>query len=395
MLQAILENQIHLEKRIHNKTQKRNKVNVLIIESTSNIAKVSLINSLIERDKFFNLFILSHDQSETSKHLYARLGANVILGGKLEDIVTEKEIDLLFLDNPHYHFDFAKPSHDFYAKLSSLIFENCLICYVPYAYISTSNPEVYTDFFHNYSWRYYLESHFHLLEVDYHNRNNPRLPNQVVTGHPYLDPYFTDKFDFNSAEFDRYHSFKKITWCPHHNPVFYGGISIEAQEKLLREYLEDNADVVIFFRPHPNLFGALRSKQHLESSEYKILLNEDLLKTFEDYWLKHPRIINAEKGPIYQHFKHSDLIIHNCGGYQMEAIASGSNIINLINPLILNKHVLQYENYQVFCNKPETLKPSISEMLSQKTSPKRRLTGMESTPLAGELIAKNLVDSLF
>lgn len=394
MLQHIIENNVRLEKRVRKKIAVGQKANILIIKSSSNTSKVSLISEIQKRSEIFNVFVLSHDQSEVSKRLYSSLRANLIIGGNLEDVLLKNDIDILFIDNPHYYFEFSSPAHDFYNKLSNGIFENILICYVPYAYICISNPEVYTDFFHSFSWRFYLESYFHLLEVGKYAKTLPRLPNQVVTGHPYIDPYCTDEFDFNFAEISEHRASKKLVWCPHHNPVFYGGVSISEQEKILRKCLEKNSDLIIFFRPHPNLFGALKSKKHLDSSDYKILLDDELHDTLHEFWLNNPRVVFVEKGPIYEYFKAADVIVHNCGGYQMEALVSGAKVINLVNPAILNKHILQYEDFQEFAQNPVDFAGKLELAIGEIQGPRRRITGFEDQVSAGALIASNLERSL-
>lgn len=394
MLSKILDNTSRLEKRARSKVAQGRRINVLFLESSSNISKVSILKEL-SCDADFNVSVLSHDQSDISKALYQFAGVKHILGGTLEDIVAREDIDILFLDNPHYYLDTSHPTHDFYKRISSSIFEKALFCYIPYAYISVSNHEAYTDYFHKFSWKFFLESHFHLLESRKFTNNVDRLPNQIVTGHPYIDPYLTDKYDFDLTQAMHNTSKFRITWCPHHNPVFYGGVSITEQESALRSILESEQDVEIYFRPHPNLLASLKSEVHINSADYQTLLNKDLAKIFEEYWLKNDRVVFYDKGPVYQVFKNSDLIIHNCGGYQMEAIFSGSPIINLVNQGILNDHILQYKSYQSFCSEPTDFKRTVKQFTDAKRRKPYRITGQEDIPLAATLIKRHIMQCIF
>lgn len=394
MLSKVLETHVRLEKRVRSKAKQGKKINVLFLESCSNISKVSLLTEMASNNSDFNVTVLSHDQSDISKNLYQNTGAKLILGGSIEDVITHEDIDLLFLDNPHYYYDFLKPTHDFYKKLPASIFANVLICYIPYAYIAVSSHEAYTDFFHSYSWKFFLESYFHLTELKRYSRNIERISNQVVTGHPYIDPYLTNKYDFDKQITRKTSATRRVTWCPHHNPTFYGGVSILEQEKVLRELLELNTDLEIYFRPHPNFFAALKSKTHIDSKDYQTLLSNEIQEIFESYWLNNSRVIYYDKGPVYQLFKSSDLIIHNCGGYQMEAVASRAQIINLVSRELLNDHVLQFQKLQNFCSNKNDFNTALNEALDNVDIFEKDLTGHEDIPLAANLIIRNLQHNL-
>lgn len=395
MINIILENQVRLEKNIRSKIKQGKKINILVLESTSNIAKVSLLSEIQRAVSEFNVSVLSYDQSQVSINLYQSIGIKQIFCKTIDEAVNQEDVDILFIDNPHYHYEFIKPTYDFYTKITASVFEKVLICYIPYAYISVSSHEAYTDFFHNYSWKFFLESYFHLIELKKHTKQIKRLPNQVITGHPYLDPYFTDSFDFNKDLKNKGDSKIRIAWCPHHNKDFYGVVSISEQEEVLRRVLEHNKEIEIYFRPHPNLIAAMKSSIHQESKDYQTLLTNDTLDIFENYWLKHDRVIYFDKGPVYQLFKSSDLIVHNCGGYQMEAVASGANIINLVNKGILNSHILQYEELQDFCSSKIDFEKSLNKSLSKPHGKNDRFIGCEEIPSAGNLIVNHLKRVLF
>lgn len=377
---------------IRAKLRRGEKVNVLVMESTTNTSKVSLLSALSRLD--YNVFVLSHENSVIAKRLYASLGATVVYGGALSSVVDHNDIDIVFIDNPHYYFDCMAPSHDFYRKLESSLYERVLFCYVPYAYISVSSGEAYTDVFHRFSWKFFLESNFHLLEYLRYTNNTVRLDNGVVTGHPYLDPYFTSKYDVID-EFDlRRTGGKVVVWCPHHNPVFYSQISLWDQAMALQLLLERDPSVTVVFRPHPNLFATLSSKVHQQSKDYQTLMSGNSLGEFQEFWFNHPRVLRIERGPIYQVFKSANVVLHNCGGYQMEAVLSGARVVNTINRDLLSSHMMQFEGAQSFPSDLASLKQGLERAVdSERLFDYGELAGKQGIE-AGELIARNIAVSL-
>ena len=378
--------------KLRDKLKNGGRVNVMVMESSPNTSKVSLLRAL--REVNFNVFVLSHENSSISQRLYSGLNVTVIYGGGVFDLIKSHDIDILFIDHPHYFFDFTEPKHDFYGRLDGAIYSKALICYVPYAYISVSNSEAYTDFFHRFSWRFYLESNFHLFEYLFHTKNLDRFDNACVVGHPYMDPYFTDYYDCIEEFNLKRDNEVVLTWCPHHNPSFYNDLSFWDQERQLRKAIESNSRLIVVFRPHPNLLATLKSETHRNSRDYNTLMKEENLEDFMDFWFNHPRVRRIEKGPIYQVFKSSDVILHNCGGYQMEACVSGARIINTINTKLLSSHIAQFASLQDFPESPDALAKSIDFAISSgRRFDSRELYGAQAEE-SGRKIALNLLDGI-
>lgn len=367
-------------------------VRVLVMESSSNTSKVSLLSAL-DREGF-DVFVLSHDTSALSKAIYVGLGCSVIYGGTLEDAVASNDIDVIFIDNPHYYLEGGRPGHDFYRMIPRSVSDRALFCYVPYAYIAVSSSEAYTDYFHRMSWKFFLESDFHLMEYMRLNLGSD-CGNAFVSGHPYLDPYLTKAYDFLPDVRLPDGCTRLLTWCPHHNPIFYNQIEFWDQERELRRLLEEDSALVVAFRPHPNLFATLESSIHRESKDYKTLLQGGAVSAIKEFWLNHPRVIDARKGPIYQLFKSSDVIVHNCGGYQMEAVFSGARVVNTVNVGLLNRSALQYSDHQVYPNSPSDFRAAVVQALSRESLPRLDLWPNPLRAEAGQLIAEHLRVSIF
>jgi UDP-N-acetylglucosamine 2-epimerase len=166
----------------------------------------------------------------------------------------------------------------------------------------------------------------------------------VLTGHPYLDGYYSDYL----IENNRIHDLT-ILWAPHHNKVFYNNVSLVEQESVLRELIVKNENVRVIFRPHPNLFGALNSEMHMNSDDYNTLMTLDEAKRMKAFWENHDRVDCSYKGSIVEFFEAADLIITNCGGFQMEMLHSNRVLVNLINQKLLNR---QLKNFQKYCYLP-------------------------------------------
>lgn len=390
MLERIENNTLRLVNIVTAKYRSGAKVNILLMDTTSNISKVSLLYHLSNERFHFEVFVLTHDLSDVSLQLYENLNITLIKGGTLDKAVEENDIDILFLDNPHKYFSFVKPTYDFYSPISDSVFSRVLICYIPYAYISIRSDEPYTDMIHRFAWKFFIESHFHYLEAIGCRKNLEKRDNIFVTGHPFLDPYFSNEFDYIEKYDLRKLRTKTIVWCPHHNAAFYGNISLKEQEKFLRNLLEANPELIVVFRPHPNLLAVLNSKIHQESKDYRILIDQELSESIKGFWLQHPRVLYFSQGPIYQIFKTADVILHNCGSYQMEAVVSGTPVVNLVNLQLLNDHALQFKKFQHFPRNIGELSAITTQILDSGVGTTLRDKSADLGLDAGFQIAKNL-----
>lgn len=334
--------QSHLEKKIKYKVALGKKVNILIEEPNLNITKKSLIQSLLYEDDF-NVTVYSHTLTKKVKGYYDSIGVNVIYGGQLENICTEYDTDVLFISDPHRFFECTPPTYDFYKKITNNILYTTLIAYIPYAFLCMKDSHAFDDIVQRYAWRYFLETEYHLNCLD---KKANRVDNYLVTGHPYLDAYKNFKHD-NKTE-------RTILWCPHHNPIFYNSVNLREQDLSLRSIL-NTENIKIIFRPHPNLFQSLTSSTHSSSKDYKTLLTASEASEFKYFWENHHNVICDYNTPIKDLFSLSDLVITNCGGFQMESLCTGLPIINLINRGLLSSFMDMFSEQYNFADNVEDM----------------------------------------
>ena len=356
ILKSITSNYVNLEIEIHKKVANGEKINVMIYEPSSNTSKLSLIRAF-NKNELFSVIVFSHDNSEVSRRNYESIGSDVIYGGDVYEICLEKSIDIFFVESPHHFFSFHKPTYDFYTKIPERVFEEVLLCYVPYAYICIADDHPYNDHVHRYCWKFFVESIFHFKKA---KAIKNRVDNVVLSGHPYLDEYYSNYISTKDDD-------KNVTilWAPHHNSSFYNGISLREQECVLRNMLIENDDVRAIFRPHPNLFGVLDSEIHVNSEDYNALITQDEAKEMKSFWENHDRVECSYKGSIVEFFEASDLIITNCGGFQMEMLHSNRIVINLINQNKLNEQLKLFQSYCYLPSSKDEFKSLVKDLTAK------------------------------
>jgi|GEM_PF-2899602 len=370
----------YLEEQIRNKNVLCKKINILIEEPNLNTSKPSLI-SAFKNDVLFDVKILSHTQTQKVREYYEKLDVDVIYGGNLESICAKYDIDIMFIANPHRYFECTVPTYDFYKKISNNLLYTTLFAYVPYAFLCMSDNHAFDDVIQRYVWKFFLETNYHLGSI---NSDLDRIDNAHVTGHPYLDAY--KNFEISN------HNKLTILWCPHHNPVFYNDITLFEQDMALREIL-NHEKVEIIFRPHPNLLQTLNSLIHKNSKHYKTLLSEVDAAQFISFWENHPKVICDYNSPIEHLFSKSDLLITNCGGFQMESICTGLPIINLINRDLLSNFMKEFSPHYNFANKNEEFKVLLDDFLNGRINKSNRSEILKIIPSIGQA-GENIVNTI-
>lgn len=376
--------QSYLEKKVKNKVASGKKVNILIEEPNLNVTKKSLIQSLLNEGDF-NVTIYSHTFTKKVENYYNSLGVYVIYGGQLEGICSEYDIDILFISDPHRYFECTPPTYDFYKKITNNILYTTLIAYIPYAFLCMKDSHAFDDIVQRYVWRYFLETEYHVNCID---KKVNRVSNYFVTGHPYLDAYKNFK---REKKIER-----TILWCPHHNPIFYNAVSLRDQDLALRNIL-NSGDVKVIFRPHPNLFQSLNSERHSSSKDYKILLTASEAIEFKNFWENNHNVICDYNSPIKDLFSISDLVITNCGGFQMESLCAGLPIINLINRGLLSSFMDMFSAQYNFADNFEDMMGLINRYLTNEIKSVNLNAVLKQLPEignAGNNIAKNIKLSL-
>jgi hypothetical protein len=384
--------EVHYEKlrrQIFEKLSNNKQINVVVYEPTANTSKVTLIEAL-EEHELFNVTVVSHDDSSEAIQLYNKMNVHVLKGIGVYEVCLSPEVDadILFLDNPHKYFSFHEPSYDFYSSIPEDIFRKILLCYVPYAYICVNDEHSCSDHIHRYVWKFFVESMSHFKKA---NTFKNRVNNIVLTGHPYLDVYYTNYNVVPPLE-------HVVLWAPHHNITFYNNISLKEQDRVLRGLLERHKSLQIIFRPHPNLLGALDSSKHQNSQDYNTLLTYEEALDLKAFWENHNRVHCLYKGPITEGFERSTSIVTNCGGFQMEMLHSKRTVINLVQQDILSPQLRMFQSSNYTPNNVSEFESVMEKVISDNVAkvfnqePLNRLLPQPGN--AGKRIVNHLVRAI-
>ncbi|MEA2016528.1 MAG: CDP-glycerol glycerophosphotransferase family protein, partial [Actinomycetota bacterium] len=122
------------------------------------------------------------------------------------DVKKEIKPDIVFFTVP---YPFAKDEYYITNYLDSLT------CYVPYAFMATSNYELrFNQLLHNLAWKLFYETPVHKKLAEQYARNNGK--NVVVTGFPGFDMIINENYSPRDNWKIKEKSIKRIIWSPHH-----------------------------------------------------------------------------------------------------------------------------------------------------------------------------------
>lgn len=181
-------------------------------------------------------------------------------------------------DNPDIVF-FAKPYNNipkqFYVSEVEKIVDR--LVYIPYGMEITKSLIFYgfQTYLHYRAWKHIVYGEpAKKIGTDYGYRNGENI---VVWGHPKADNYLPCKqYDIPREWNNKIHGRKVVLWCPHHT-IKPGPECVSTwldYYKGIFNLFEKKKDLVLLWRPHPLLFGAIVNNGYMTQSE----LNELILK---------------------------------------------------------------------------------------------------------------------
>ena len=272
--------------------------------------------------------------------------------GKYIDL-KEFNPDIIFYDQPYE----LPPEHSpIYTS------EFALNCYSSYSYEMLDCEGDFTQKFHSYLFKYFLE---HSLNVErYGSYNSENAENCVVTGYPKLDVYLDTKEPHTDVWKDN--SKFKIIYAPHHSMDKKGIHLATFREnyKYILDFAKKNTETTWIFKPHPRLkYALLRNK---------IMTMEEI----ENYYNEWREIGNIyEQGDYFDIFKTSDMMITDGCSFLGEYLPTTKPLIRLVGDkaLKLNKlgEMIVSGYYQVY-NKEEFEK-QIYDIVVNKEDTKKEL----------------------
>jgi hypothetical protein len=230
---------------------------------------------------------------------------------------ARKEInpDIIFYQTPYYgQIDNRYFITEFFDKLT---------CYVPYAIDTINNFSFcYNHPFHNYLWRFFLPTQYHLKyvkEISYCKGDNG-----LVTGYPGVDFYLDSQYKANDVWKIKDRSLKRIIWAPHHTmtanePIHFSCFLFYYQTMLdMADKYKDK--IQIAFKPHP----LLRSKLNR-------LWGKEKTDNYYAAWDALPNGMFTD-GLYSDLFMTSDAIIHDSGSFIAEYLYTCKPAMRTDNP---------------------------------------------------------------
>lgn len=255
--------------------------------------------------------------------------------------------DIVFFNDPNLH----KVS---YFKNQLLNF-NFLTCYIPYGCDMVNSFEYHYE--HKPSvqaWKYFFPHRFG-FNISC-NLSKYKGLNAVLTGYPKLDEYEKEYYEIP----EKINNNKKtIIYAPHwsittvnSNPNLNRNIDESRANSslstfwyyagLFSELREKYQDINWVFKPHPNLVYSIIGQKN----DPDIMSYEEYMKYIKN-WDEAPNGVYLNSFEYINLFKHSDLLITDCGSFVGEWLPSKHPCIYLLNPKSGNWR----NNYNSLANK--------------------------------------------
>lgn len=204
---------------------------------------------------------------DDNMQIYKGMGYDIVNYDKYD--ISKENPDIVFFTKPYNSI----PSQ-FYIKEIEKIIDKTV--YIPYG-METVYPLVrygFQDYTHYKVWKHVVHGDF-VKEVGkrYGYRDGENI---VVWGHPRFDLLSRNYLDHIPAEWASKIKGKKVLcWCPHH--------TIEGPEKVstwfenyktIFSLTEQYDNILLLWRPHPMLFGALVNDGYMTQDELNVFIKE-------------------------------------------------------------------------------------------------------------------------
>lgn len=236
---------------------------------------------------------------------FGRRGYDVVPGydrkrGRFNDPMLLKP-DIVFYTHPYSGPGRLRKMYDFWAMRS------CLLCHVPYYFLSSTDDGLVNNPIQNMCWHYYCPNE--AIRTDVAKVMNNGGVNTRTVGYPFGE----ELAEISKVEADlawRGDKRKRIIWAPHHSiendPVFRTGTFLDNCD-FMRELATRHADkLMIAFKPHPVLFSRLEK-----------IWGREKTQRYYDFWRTHENTL-LQTGAYQALFKGSDALIHDSGSFQRE-----------------------------------------------------------------------------
>ena len=222
---------------------------------------------------------------------------------------NEFKPDILFYPQPYNHL--------YWNDLDSLYFSSSLLCYIPYAMLTASEPWAYKSHLNNIAWRLFYPSETRKDEATSVLFNRGR--NIRVVGESMADLFS------RPMQLDRWKPQEKrkkhIIWAPHFslsNGYFLHRDSFTWLSGFMLEIAERYQDQLQFaFKPHPRLLSVLYERPDW---------GKERADAYYSRWAAGSNT-QLETGDYIDLFKGSDAMIHDSSSFSVEYHFTGKPVL--------------------------------------------------------------------
>lgn len=219
--------------------------------------------------------------------------------------------------NPDIVF-YPQPYHALYGNdLDAPSFEDKLLCYIPYAMLTSSEPWAYHCHFNNIAWRLFFQSESQKKEaasVLYNRGHNIRVVGETMSD---LFSLPASKDVWKPQEKPK----KRVIWAPHFTLTddnFLHRNSFTWLSEFMLDVVERYQDTIQFaFKPHPRLFTVLQ-----ELPDW----GEERTSSYYARWAEGANT-QLETGSYIDLFKFSDAMIHDSSSFTVEYHFTGKPVL--------------------------------------------------------------------
>jgi CDP-glycerol glycerophosphotransferase (TagB/SpsB family) len=244
-----------------------------------------------------------------AKGLNVRYAYNV--GEKTYVHSKDLGVDILFYQQP---WELDDSQHPLYCS------RYALTCYVSYSIELLEAQIDYTQTFHHFLWRFYVDTEENLQRYESYRRGNAE--NCVVVGIPKLDEYVGNACGESSRSYWRSTEKFKIIYAPHHS-FESDGLRLGTFQKngrFILEYARRHPETTWLFKPHPRFKEALFQNR---------IMSEQEIDDYYEAWNEIGSIYTL--GDYFDIFRTSDMMITDSCSFLAEYLPTLHPIVRLID----------------------------------------------------------------
>lgn len=190
------------------------------------------------------------------------------------------------------------------------LMHNCVICYIPYAYVIENTNFFYNTYLLNMAWKMFYPTDFHLDDARRLAFNKGR--NIVVSGYPLADYIIPGSRSDSGNWKQKCAGIKRVIWAPHHSILGEDMLSyslfLEMADPMIELAKRYSGKIQFAFKPHP----VLKEKLY-RSDVWGYEKTDKYYKLWED--MENTCVAQSE---YIELFNSSDAMIHDCSSFTVE-----------------------------------------------------------------------------